>query len=100
MMNTSHILSGYIFQLNFYFSVKVAIPPDGNLYNFSIKKMAEFFRQIKLSDDAVRTCIKNKVDGRKFSKFNEADLEKYGLMHPVVIHFRRCTYKKRPNFML
>ena len=81
-------------------AVKVSIPQDGNLYNFSIKKMAEFFRQMRLGDDTVRALIKDKVDGRRFSKFSEADLERYGLMHPLVIHFRRSTYKRRPNFML
>lgn len=78
----------------------MAIPSDGNLYNFSTKKMADFFRQMRLDDDTIRRCVKDKVDGRKFSKMNEADLEKYNLMTPLVIHFRRSTYKKRPNFML
>ena len=82
------------------FSVKVAIPGNGNLYHFSVSKMSDFFRQLKLSEDTVKVCAKAKIDGKKFSKLNEADLERYGLMHPVVVHFRHSTHKKTPTFML
>ena len=78
----------------------MAIPSNGNLYHFSAKKMADFFRQLKVSEDCVRACLKEKVDGKKFSKMTESDLERLGLMHPVVVHFRRSTYKRAPNFML
>ena len=85
-----------------FITVKVDLPSDGNLYDFSVKKMADFFRQLKIGEDNVHTCVKEKIDGKKFSKMSEADLEQHGLMHPVVVHFRKTTHKKSQskNFRL
>ena len=76
------------------------IPDDGNLYHFSTKKMMEFFRQLKVDELAIRFCLKEKVDGKKFSRLSEADMERLSLMHPVIVHFRKRTMKKNSNFML
>ena len=76
-------------------TVKVVIPTDGNLYNFSAKKLAEFLRQLKLDPVVVKACLKNKVDGKKFSQMMEFDMDRLGLIHPVVMHFRRLTFKKK-----
>ena len=87
--------SQYSLSLLFVLTAKVAIPPDGNLYHFSVKKMAEFLRQLKLEPAVVKACMKSKVDGKKFSQLMEFDMERLGLLHPVVIHFRRLTFKKK-----
>ena len=92
---------------NYYLiTVKVVIPPDGNLYNFSVKKFAEFLRQMSIETGPIKACIKEKIDGKKFSRMSERDMERFGIMHPVVLHFRKSTMnrkkgKKEPNvFML
>ena len=81
-------------------TVKVVIPEDGNLYHFSTNKMSDFLRQLRLDEQSIRACRKDKIDGKKFSRMTEYDLERYGLVHPVVLHFRRLTHKKKSNFML
>lgn len=62
--------------------------------------MAEFFRQLKLEEDTIQAVIRDKMDGKRFSRLTESDLERYGMMHPVVVHFRKQSRKKQPNFML
>lgn len=79
---------------------KVVIPEDGNLYHFSVRKMAEFLRQLRIEDVSIHACINDKIDGKKFSRMSAVDLDRYGLMHPVVMHFRKLTRKKKTNFML
>jgi hypothetical protein len=84
----------------FVISVKLVIPPDGNLYHFSVKKLGEFLHQLRIDEPYIENCIKHKIDGKKFSKLTQEDLKKLGILHPVVVHFRKLTAKSKPKFML
>ncbi|ELU18837.1 hypothetical protein CAPTEDRAFT_210308 [Capitella teleta] len=76
---------------------KVVLPNDGNLYHFSAKKMSEFLRQLKMEPAVIKNCLKNKIDGKKFSQMQESDMERYGIFHPVVAHFRSLTFKNKSS---
>ena len=85
---------------NIFITVKLVIPPDGNIYHFSVKKMGEFLRQMRIDDPYIENCIKHKIDGKKFSKLTQDDLKKLGILHPLVAYFRKLTGKSKAKFML
>ena len=93
-----------IFHLNYMahpsVAVKLQLPPDGNLYHFSVKKMAAFFNELRIDDSTVQTCIRSRMDGKKFSRLSEADLNNYGILNPITGYFRSKTGKRSPKFML
>ena len=76
------------------------LPPDGNLYHFSVKKMAAFLYETRVDQSGIQLCICDKVDGKKFSHMSEADLHQYGILNAITLYFRSKSYKRRPNFML
>jgi hypothetical protein len=78
---------------------KVKLPDDGNLYKLSTKSFMEILTYLKLDDDVLTACRKNKLDGKEFSRLSEKEMIERGLVHPILYHFKRLTGKKR-NFML
>ena len=65
--------------------------------------MAEFFKQLRISEETANRIAKEKIDGKKFARMTEAELDTYGLMHPIVVHFRKRTHstkQSRKDFQL
>jgi hypothetical protein len=84
----------------FFFVVKLRIPDDGNLYNFSTKKFVALLDCLKLDHQVITACSKRKMDGKQFSRLSELEMEMSGLMNPLLIHFRRLTVKPQKTTIL
>lgn len=78
----------------------LTIPKDGDLQGFSVEEMSTFFRYMRIEDNIVQRLSKKNVDGIKFSKLKDTDLENIGIKNPIVMHFRDRSCKKRIPFML
>ncbi|CAH1775068.1 unnamed protein product, partial [Owenia fusiformis] len=55
------------------------IPDDGNLYNFTIDQMADFFKQQNIEDSVIQQMKAAHLDGKAFSKLSDNQLKRYGL---------------------
>jgi len=62
--------------------------------------MAAFFNELRIDDSIVQACIRGRMDGKKFSRLSETDLNNYGILNPITIYFRSKTGKRSPKFML
>jgi hypothetical protein len=70
----------------------IVIPPDGNLASFSADAMATLLRNLKLEDRLVNHLHRQGLDGKKFGRLKDSDLESLQLRHnPVVVFFRDRT---------
>ncbi|XP_071148263.1 uncharacterized protein [Mytilus edulis] len=78
----------------------LTIPKDGDLQGFSVEEMSTFFRYLRIEDNIVQRLSKKNVDGIKFSKLKDIDLENIGIKNPIVMHFRDRSCKKKIPFML
>nr|KAG5711776.1 hypothetical protein BaRGS_023540 [Batillaria attramentaria] len=68
---------------------EISIPNDGNLSSFSADAMATFFRYLRLEDRLINHLHRNNLDGKKFGRLKESDLENLGLnKNPVLVYFR------------
>ena len=38
------------------------------------------------------------LDGKKFSRMTEMHMQRFGILHPILVHFRQHTYKKKSGF--
>jgi hypothetical protein len=74
--------------------VKLRIPDDGNLYHLSAARFAELVDSLRLDASVAAACRRRRLDGRQFSQLTEIEMELSGLLHPVLVHFRRLTVKK------
>ncbi|KAK3090529.1 hypothetical protein FSP39_012514 [Pinctada imbricata] len=82
---------------------EIVIPNDGNLSSFATDDMCTFFKHMGIEDRIVNFLQKKSLDGKKFSKLKDNDLETIGISNPVIIHFRdksRGSPKKKVPFML
>lgn len=83
----------------------ISIPKDGNLHDFSTEDMATFFRYMGIEDRIVNHVQKKGLDGARFSRLNDSDLERLEMKNPIMCHFRdrsatAKTSKKKPAFMM
>ena len=80
----------------------VALPSNGNLYGFSVRRFNEFLQTMNVDESVLKSCRRNKIDGKKFSRMTDQDLEKHGLLQPIIIYFRKQTMKtpNNSNFLL
>ena len=76
------------------------LPADGNLYEFGVDKLVSVFRFAGVHDQHIHMCIRDKMDGKKFSKLKDKDFDKYGLRIPIILKFHNATRKRMPVFML
>lgn len=71
---------------------EIAIPNDGNLASFSADAMATFFRYLRIEDRLVNHLHRNNLDGKKFARLKDSDMESLGLSkNPVVVYFKDRT---------
>jgi len=83
--------------LYFILAVKLRLPDDGNLYNMSAARFADLLDCLRLDAQVSAACRRRRMDGRQFSQLTENEMELSGLLHPVLLHFRRLTVvKKQP----
>jgi len=78
----------------------VQIPADGNIQSFSPDDMAVFFRCMKIDELIIQRLKRKKLDGKKFSRLRDIDLEEIGIKNPIVCYFRDRSKKQRIPFML
>lgn len=83
----------------------IEIPKDGNLHDFSAEDMSTFFRYMGIEDRIVNHVQKKGLDGARFSRLNDSDLERLEMKNPIMCHFRDKSAsvkgsKKKPAFMM
>jgi len=76
-------------------TVKLRLPDDGNLYNMSAARFTDLLDCLRLDAQVSEACRRRRMDGRQFSRLSENEMELSGLLHPVLLHFRRLTVKKQ-----
>ena len=84
---------------------EIEIPKDGSLIEFSRDDMSTFFRYLGVEERIVTHVHKKGLDGLKFSKMKDMDLEALGMKNPIICHFRDKSVKekggkKKGSFML
>jgi len=82
---------------------EIEIPSDGSIATFCVDDMTTFFKHIGVPDRLVNHLKKKSLDGKKFSKLKDSDLESIGINNPIVRHFRDKSKQgksKRLPFML
>lgn len=71
---------------------EITIPADGNLASFSADSLAHFLRCLRLEERLVAHLHRQGLDGKKFGRLKDADLEKLHLSkNPVLVFFRDRT---------
>ena len=75
-------------------AVKLRVPDDGNLYDLSAARFADLLDCLRLDPQVSAACRRRRMDGRQFSRLSETEMELSGLLHPVLVHFRRLSAKK------
>lgn len=75
---------------------EITIPADGNLTSFTADQMASFFRSLRVDARIIAHLHKKAVDGRRFSKLKDSELEALGVLkNPVVVYFREKSQPKK-----
>ncbi|KAL8622494.1 hypothetical protein ACOMHN_034157 [Nucella lapillus] len=71
--------------------VEITIPNNGNLAEFSADDMATLLRYLRLEDRLINHLHRNGLDGRRFGRLKDSDLDNLKLNNPVVVYFRDRT---------
>lgn len=71
--------------------VEFAIPDDGNLASFSADAMASFMKCLRVEDRIIGHLHRQSLDGRKFGRLKDNELENLNLKNPVLVYFRDRT---------
>ena len=84
---------------------EIDIPRDGSLFEFSADDMSTFLRYLGVEERIVTHVHKKSLDGVKFSKLKDSDLEALSMKNPIICHFRDRSIrekggKKKKPFML
>lgn len=67
---------------------EISIPNDANISTFTKDQIANFFRCIKVDPRIISHLHRKNVDGKRFSRLKDSELENIGLNNPVVMFFR------------
>lgn len=76
------------------------IPSDGNIYGFDVEQMQIFFSCFNLESRLLDHLREKKVDGRRFSRLTDSDLDRIGLQNVVMCYFRDKSKRVTSKFML
>lgn len=71
-----------------------SLPADGNLLPFSVAQMVTIFRLLHLPGELIYRLSKSKVDGRRFARFSDQELEDLGMNNPIIRYFRDRSVQK------
>ena len=81
--------------------IRISIPGDGNIHSFSSDELSQFFRHLRIDEYIVQRLNNKRLDGRKFAKLKDKDLEDIGIKNPIICYFRNKSDKKpKIGFML
>lgn len=84
----------------------IEVPADGSLRDFNPDDMSTFLRYMGVEERIVTHCHSKGLDGVKFSKLKDSDLEALSMKNPIICHFRDKSGqkgkggKKKAPFML
>ncbi|CAG5118548.1 unnamed protein product [Candidula unifasciata] len=82
---------------------EITIPNDGNLSLFTSVQLANFLKCLKIDERIISHLYRKSVDGKRFGKMTDSELETLGMNNPVVVFFRSKSSgksKKKGPFML
>ncbi|KAH3696603.1 uncharacterized protein LOC127861448 [Dreissena polymorpha] len=74
---------------------EIEIPKDGSLHEFSADDMSTFLRHMGVEERIVTHVHSKGLDGRKFSKFKDSDLERLSMKNPIICHFRDKSIREK-----
>lgn len=57
--------------------------------------MSTFLRHMGIEERIVTHCHKKALDGHKFSKLKDSDLDTLGMKNPIMCHFRDKSVKSK-----
>lgn len=98
----------YIFGIHaFYVTVQAddteqefKLPADGNLERFSLDNMVTFFSHLQFTDRILARVRRRRIDGKRFAKLTDSNINTLELNNPFVIYFRDKSKKNEPKFVL
>ncbi|KAK3601483.1 hypothetical protein CHS0354_027627 [Potamilus streckersoni] len=73
----------------------IVIPKDGSLYEFSTDDMSTFLRYFGIEERIISHVHKKGLDGKRFSRMKDSDLEILGMKNPLICHFRDRSIKEK-----
>ncbi|XP_029639588.1 uncharacterized protein LOC115214527 [Octopus sinensis] len=76
------------------------IPASGNIIEFNVEEMCQFFSCFNVSQNLLETLRKRKVNGERFSRITDTELSNMRLNNAVICYFRSKCKKNANNFML
>ena len=81
---------------------EITIPNDGNVSKFTVEELTTFLKHMGTSDRIVNHLRKKNVDGKRFSKLSDSELETVGINNPIIMYFRDRSTKSKKSipFML
>ncbi|XP_055884658.1 uncharacterized protein LOC106058952 isoform X2 [Biomphalaria glabrata] len=84
---------------------EITIPNDANISNFTVDQVANFLRCFKVDERIVSHLHNKAVDGKRFARFKDSELESLGMKNAAIVFFRDKSniskhQKKKGQFML
>lgn len=81
---------------------EITIPNDGNVSKFTVEELSTFLKHMGTSDRIVNHLRKKNVDGKRFSKLSDSELDTVGIKNPIIMYFRDRSTKSKKTlpFML
>ncbi|XP_046547607.1 uncharacterized protein LOC124257553 isoform X1 [Haliotis rubra] len=77
----------------------ITIPNDGCLHNFTADEMATFFRYMRVEDRLINHMHRKGLDGKKFSRLKESEMDGLGLNNPIIRYFKEKSVKRTKGRM-
>ncbi|XP_071117624.1 uncharacterized protein [Haliotis cracherodii] len=77
----------------------ITIPNDGCLHNFTADEMATFFRYMRVEDRLINHMHRKGLDGKKFSRLKDSEMDGLGLNNPIIKYFREKSMKRTKGRM-
>uniref|UniRef100_A0A0B6ZP48 SAM domain-containing protein n=1 Tax=Arion vulgaris TaxID=1028688 RepID=A0A0B6ZP48_9EUPU len=81
----------------------ISIPNDGNISVFTSIQLANFLRCLKIDEKIISHLHRKAVDGNRFGKMTDTELDTLGMNNPVIVFFRNKSSpksKKKGHLML
>ncbi|CAL1547295.1 unnamed protein product [Lymnaea stagnalis] len=82
---------------------EITIPNDANISNFTCDQLANFLRCLKTDERIISHLHAKSIDGKRFAKLRDSELENLGMKNAVVLFFREKSnvkVKRKGPFML
>ncbi|RUS77665.1 hypothetical protein EGW08_014562, partial [Elysia chlorotica] len=83
---------------------EISIPNDCNISAFTCDQLANFLRCFNVEKRIIAHLYRKNVDGKRFAKLRDSELENLGMKNSVIVFFRDKSSpkstKKKPFFIL